>query len=206
MEAGARTDSPRPRPLRFVARFAGHVALLAVWTLVGIMAIATWAPHMSRFKTDIIVGQSMEPTIPLYSVIVVEPVDPASIRVGDVITFQQPDEPDRRVTHRVQKIEHGKGGVLQFVTKGDNNEVRDPWRVTYEQQGYRVRTHVPHVGWIMIQAQTRLARLALVVVPVLLLLGQFLKWVWRDEDEDEDELAAPLEDDAWLYGEEQSVA
>jgi signal peptidase len=166
------------------------VLVLACWTLVIVTGALTWGPHLTRYKTDIIIGQSMEPTIPLYSVIVVEPIDPADIRRGDVITYQQPDIPDRKVTHRVQAIERGEDGTPTFITKGDNNEVRDPYEVTYAETGYRVRTHVPHVGWLMIHAQTPWARVLLVVVPVLLLLVQFLRWVWRDEPtDDEDDLA-----------------
>ncbi|MCW2926529.1 MAG: sipW 2 [Thermoleophilia bacterium] len=169
-----------------LGRFAGHVALLACWVLVAVMAVLTWGPHATRYKTDIIVGQSMEPTIPLYSVIVVEPTDPARIAVGDVITFQQPDSPERKVTHRVVRIGHRGDGALAFSTKGDNNDVRDPWRVTYADTGYVVRAHAPHVGWLMIQAQTRWARILLIALPVLLLLVSFLRWVWRDEELDED--------------------
>jgi hypothetical protein len=87
----------------------------------------------------------------------------------------------------VVEIDHLTGGKLGFRTKGDNNDVRDPWTVTYESTGYRVRTHVARVGWLMIQAQTRMARLLLVVLPVLLLLVQFLRWVWRDEETDEEQ-------------------
>ena len=181
--AGARTsDRPRPRPLRFAARLAGHALLVACWVLIALMAAITWGPHLTRYKTDIIVGQSMEPTIPLYSAIIVEPVKPRTLGVGDVITFQQPDSPERKITHRITKVERRGDGEIAFVTKGDNNEVRDPWRVTYADTGYRVRGHVPHVGWVMIQAQTQWARILLVVLPVLVLLVTFLRAIWRDEE------------------------
>lgn len=197
---GARAPRPGLRPLRAASRFAGHVLLVACWLLVATMGVLTWAPHATKFRTDVIVGQSMEPTIPLYSVIVVEPVAPEAIRVGDVITFQQPDLPDRKVTHRVARIEHPEG-KLAFVTKGDNNEARDPWRVSYEGTAWRVREHVPHVGWIMLQAQTRWARVLLVVLPVLLLFGSFMRWLWREEpDEEADadaQLEMPWDPDAW---------
>ncbi len=149
------------------------------------MGALMWGPHVTRYKTDIIVGQSMEPTIPLYSVIVVEPVDPASIRRGDVITYEQPDTPGRKVTHRVAEVTHEAGGRPVFHTKGDNNDARDPYRVRYDETGYRVRTHVPHLGWFMLQAQTRVARLLLVALPVLVVLAMFLRWLWRSEDGDE---------------------
>ncbi len=202
--AGAQaSDRLRPRPLRASARFAGHVLVLACWTLVIVMGLITWGPHATRFKTDIIIGQSMEPTIPLYSVIIVEPVDPHALRPGDVISYQQPGMTDRKVTHRVQSIKRGTDGTPTFITKGDNNDVRDPYEVTYAETGYRVKTHVPHVGWLMIKAQTRWARVLLVVIPVIVLLVQFLRWIWRDErdgtelDGDEAEYRFDADDDWW---------
>jgi signal peptidase len=137
----------------------------------------------------------MEPTIPLYSVIAVEPVAPEALRVGDVITFEQPEVPTRKVTHRVVKVEVRNGNPT-FLTKGDNNTTEDPWTVTYADTGYRVRAHVPHIGWLILQSQTRWARVLLVVLPVLLLLVQFLRWVWRSDDDDGDEDTIDLEADA----------
>jgi len=201
--AGTGSARPRFRPLRAAARFTGHVALVACWLLVAVMAALTWGPHLTKYKTDVIVGQSMEPTIPLYSVTIVEDVQPDRLRVGDVIVFEQPEVPGRKVTHRIERIERLKDEALSFVTKGDNNEVRDPWRVTYAGTGYRVREHVPHVGWLMIKAQTRIARVALVVLPVLLLLSQFMRWLWKgDADEaeqDADEDTAGVHWDDWEY-------
>lgn len=194
---GARaSDRPRLRPQRATGRFVGHVVLVACWMLVVLMGVLTWGPHATRYRTDVIVGRSMEPAIPLHSVIVVEPVDPADIRRGDVISYQQPDEPDRKVTHRVMAVT-GDARTPAFVTKGDGNDVRDPYEVTYADAGYRVRTHVPHVGWLMIHAQTRWARVLLVALPVLLLLAQFLRWVWRDAEETVDD-----DDSPWSFDED----
>lgn len=194
----------RRRPLAAVTRFGGHVALVAVWVLVVVLGLVMWGPRFTPLRTDVIIGQSMEPTIPLYSVIVVEPVPVEQLRSGDIITFEQPEVGDRKVTHRIERVERRKDGRLAFVTKGDNNEARDPWRVTYEGSGYRVRTHVPHVGWLILQAQTPVARIGLVVLPALVLLVAALRWVWgswgtgtasRTEDDDgEDELDSSWDD------------
>jgi signal peptidase len=106
------------------------------------------------------------------------------LTVGDVITFEQPDVPGRKVTHRITKVERGEDGQRAFVTKGDNNDVRDPWRVAYIDEGYRVVAHVERVGWVMLHAQSRWARVLLVVLPIVVLLGQFLRWIWRSDDDE----------------------
>lgn len=170
-------------PKRGPVQFLGHAAFIACWTVVVVMALVTWLPHVTPFKTDIIVGSSMEPNIPLYSVIAVEPVKPADLRVGDVITFEEPDMPGRKVTHRIKRIEQGKDqGTLSITTKGDNNDVQDPWRVTYADEAWRVRAHLPHVGWLLIQAQSKLARILLVGLPIILITGGFLRSVWKEPD------------------------
>ncbi|MCB0880056.1 MAG: hypothetical protein KDC46_13880, partial [Thermoleophilia bacterium] len=73
-------------------------------------------------------------------------------------------------------------------TKGDNNDTADPWTVVYADGGWREVTHVPHIGWIMAKAQTRSARVLLVALPILLILIQVLRWIWRSEDDDQLEL------------------
>lgn len=180
VEAPAPSGAGVPAGLRRALGWVRHVLYLAAWMLIALMCAVSWAPHLTRFKTDVIIGPSMTPTIPLWSVIVVEPVDPSAIRAGDVITFQRPDEPSMKVTHRVARVvttDHGPA----FITKGDHNPVRDPWRVDYVDSGYRVVAHVPWVGWVLTQAQGRLARVFLVAVPVLVLLMQFLLWLWRPQ-------------------------
>lgn len=164
-------------------RWFGHVGFLLAWLLILLMGVIMWGPHLTKYKTDIIIGQSMEPTIPLYSVIVVEPVAPTDISRGDVITFEQPDVPGRKVTHRVAEITRSRTGAPVFHTKGDNNPTRDPYEVSFKDTGWRVRHHVPHIGWLMLQSQTRVARLLIVALPVLIVLSMFLRWLWRSEDD-----------------------
>ncbi len=183
-------DEPRRLPLPF--RWAKNFLYSATWIFIVLMAAIVWVPHVTKYKTDVVIGKSMEPTIPLYSVIVVEPVAPEQIRVGDVISFQQPDRPSRKVTHRVVKIER-KHGRPVFRTKGDANRTRDPYAVQYRKIGYRVTSHIPGVGWVLLHTQQRSWRFVLVIIPVLVLLFQFLAWIWRSDsgsnaDELDDEL------------------
>ncbi|MBQ3934869.1 MAG: signal peptidase I [Clostridia bacterium] len=67
---------------------------------------------------------SMEPSIPEKSYILVEPVSAENVSVGDVITFHS-DDPVLQGglnTHRVIEI---VGDHAEFVMKGDHNAVKD---------------------------------------------------------------------------------
>lgn len=176
----SRAGRRRVAALRGTGRVVRLAALLACWSIIVLLAAITWGPRVTDLRTDIIIGSSMEPTIPLWSVIVVEPLPVEQIRRGDVITFEQPGATGRKVTHRVTRVERaGAGAPPQFQTKGDNNDSVDPWRVSYVDDAWRVRTHIPYVGRALAMAQTRGARVALIAVPVLVLLALTLRWIWQ---------------------------
>lgn len=66
---------------------------------------------------------SMEPTLPVGSIILVKSVkDTANIEEGEIVTFY--DINGRRVTHRVQSRVMLDGEIV-YITKGDNNNVED---------------------------------------------------------------------------------
>src|ERR687886_2359087 len=76
-----------------------------------------------------VVSGSMQPALPLGSLVVVVPRDADAVRVGDVITFSPPRE-SRTVTHRVVEVQ-GSGGDLRVHTRGDANAVADPWTLNF---------------------------------------------------------------------------
>lgn len=61
-------------------------------------------------------GTSMGPFIKHGDIIEIEPIEPASVRVGDVIFFSRPG--GHAVVHRVIKKDKGENGIT-FLTKGD---------------------------------------------------------------------------------------
>lgn len=77
-------------------------------------------------------GDSMEPNYHSGSLVIERTVEPESLKVGDVISFYAPWA-DAYVMHRIASIRSG-GGELWFRTKGDNNPVRDPEEVTFQDR------------------------------------------------------------------------
>jgi signal peptidase I len=66
-----------------------------------------------RFRAP---GRSMYPTIRENEVIIVEPVEPRHVKVGDIILFRSEESV---VAHRVMRIERGKGDTLSFILRED---------------------------------------------------------------------------------------
>jgi len=83
--------------------------------------------QMSPWGTGffVIVSGSMEPEIPVGSVILVNAVPAESIVVGDIIAYLSPNK-EAVVTHRVVRIVNDFGNSPLFITRGDANNADDP--------------------------------------------------------------------------------
>lgn len=90
-----------------------------------------------------VVSGSMEPEIPVGSVICVEPVPPETIAEEEVIAFHSGSSV---IAHRVVKNRVGEG---EFITKGDANEENDVSPVKYAELVGRVSWHCPMVGGLL---------------------------------------------------------
>ena len=89
-----------------------------------------------------IVSESMEPTLYKDDVVFVKKCDISELKKGDIITFEQDN---RVISHRIINITKEKS-VVKFETKGDNNEIVDPDKVTEEQVYGKVLYKVGKIG------------------------------------------------------------
>lgn len=112
---------------------------------------------------------SMAPTYAVGSLLVVEEVDPADVRAGTPLVFQDPGEPARLVTHRVVQVVSGSPPA--FITKGDANATRDSLPVAPELVRGRVLWSVTHLGNVLDWLQWPRS-LVLIIVPAVLLAVQ----------------------------------
>lgn len=124
---------------------AGAAARLAVGLLAGVvvsLAVALVAvPALIGADTYVVSSGSMEPGLPVGSVIVVRTIDVDDVQRGDVVTFRLPT--GDVTTHRVVEIDQ-RG----LSTKGDANDDIDPWVVTEDALLGEVRYTVPFVGYL----------------------------------------------------------
>lgn len=115
-----RTTTARGRPIPFVG-IVFSMVLLGVILFFGL-----------GFRFGFTQGDSMEPNYHSGSLVIKRVVEPESLKIGDVITFYAPWA-DAYVMHRIASI-RSSGGELWFRTKGDNNPVRDPEEVTFQDR------------------------------------------------------------------------
>lgn len=117
---------------------------MAVILLTLAVALLLAAPGLLGWKQMSVLTGSMEPEIPVGSMVYVEPVEPESLAEGDVVTFVQAD--GDTVTHRVVKNRTVEGTL---VTKGDANEEEDMDPVPYERVVGKVGLTLPNAGEVL---------------------------------------------------------
>ena len=91
------------------------------------------------------ISGSMEPAIPVESVVYVKNIAPADIQKKDVIAFHSVLGEEAIITHRVVSNNRVAG---EIVTKGDANAKEDMEPVSYENVLGKVVLTVPVLGKI----------------------------------------------------------
>lgn len=164
------------RSLRTMARVTTALVAGAVVTLV----VGYAALLVAGFRPVAVYSGSMRPTLGVGSLAVDRVVSASSVRVGDVITFNDPYVKGRLVTHRVAQIVPTKHG-LAYRTKGDANQARDPWAIRLNDRVGHVAFDVPLAGYLLYYAHTREIRALLLIVFAIVVLVGALRWIWRSE-------------------------
>jgi signal peptidase len=188
-EAGPEGTAPRSGAYR-----AGRRALmLACWSVLGfalVIVLAVTLPSAFGLRDLTVLSGSMEPTISTGDVVVERQISPLDARLGDVVSFKDPEDASVLITHRVQSmVVHD--GVVSFVTKGDANTGVERWKVSADGTIGKVEYHVWRLGYLLSWIRGPLGRVVLVVVPALVLGAYELVRIWRPRPR-----AAPGESDA----------
>lgn len=165
-------------PGRAVIRRAGRFASGAALAVAAAVALVVLAPALAGMQRYAIVSGSMGGTYDQGSLVLAEVVPVSDLRVGDVITYRPPPGagPEHLVTHRIVSI--GPDGV--FRTKGDANEVADPWTFRLDQPTQaRVRFGIPWAGHALAALGRRDVRMVVIALPALLIAAFSLARLWR---------------------------
>ena len=121
------------------------IALIVV-VLFGVV-LGRLVPLTGR-TTLIIGGGSMEPSIRMGTAVIVEPVAPSAIRVGDVVSLRTGPDLQAIFTHRVTRIVE-RDGIPWVETKGDANATADPSITSSAHVIGRVSATIPYAGFVL---------------------------------------------------------
>jgi signal peptidase I len=171
-----------------VRRVLDAVLIALILVVVFGVILAKVVPVTGR-QTIIVGGKSMEPAIGIGAAIIVAPVAPADLHVGDVVSLRA-GEDGALFTHRIVEVVDQPDG--RWVrTKGDANPSPDPTLVYASSIEGRVQLAIPLAGYLI----------ALLSIPtgVLFLIGlaaTLLAAVWLLESLELDSIDRSRSDDA----------
>ena len=141
----AMAEKPKEKGLGY---YLGLMLSIVLLVFVAFMAaILIVIPKVGGGIPLTVLTQSMEPGLPPGTLIVVGPVKPAEIEIGDVITYQIRSGEPAVITHRVIGFSTDAKGEKTFILQGDNNDAADD-PVIDEQIQARLWYAVPYLGWV----------------------------------------------------------
>lgn len=151
-----------PAAGRWLGQFG---AFSIMWLLLAALAPIAWG-----WEPRAIISGSMEPRIHTGDVVVIAPGLPKDLKKGQVMSFTDPNNPGRVLTHRL--VQRHKDGTWQ--TKGDANPTPDSAPIKTSAIVGKPRILVPWVGyfayWVSI-GKPAYAALAAVGVTLAFLLA-----------------------------------
>ncbi len=153
------------------------VAALGGAMLLGSAVLLAFGPRAFGYSSFVVYGGSMEPAIPVGSVVVAQPVSVESLRQGDVVAYRLAGSKAPPVLHRIVNMTDAKG-VRTFSLKGDANETADPKDAVLEGVGSKVLYAVPYLGYFADFVQGRLGRALVVWLPALAVAALALWEIW----------------------------
>lgn len=148
------------------------VAALLIFNVVSALRKQE-TPTLFGYGAAVVLTPSMEDTIMTGDLIFIHKIDPDSLEVGDIITFNQPGaEVPVTITHRIVNIQE-VGGIRYFTTKGDNNNVSADWETGFPESEI-VGVYVgrsPAFGWVYSRIYSLLEQTGIAIVyPFIILI------------------------------------
>ncbi len=147
----------KTNPLAAITGILGTLIII----LVILALLPVTIPKVLGYQTYEVVSGSMEPELPVGSLVLVKPADPHNIAVDDIIAFASDKDGGAVVTHRVIEIDNENA---EFTTKGDANELQDMNPVPFDNLIGRVEKHFPVMGSIMAGLTTGMGKIYLLMI------------------------------------------
>ena len=141
MSKAAHTKTPKEKHAgsRAAAALLKTLGAIVLFVIIAV-SLALVIPRLFGFSTFCVVSGSMEPRIPMGSLIVVRPAEPEEIDEGEIIAFTSYGN---AIVHRVVE---NRREERSFKTKGDANNTEDINAVPYDEVLGTLAFHIPQVG------------------------------------------------------------
>ena len=158
-----------------ICNFLSTIVLVVLLAAAAVILV----PMLLGYKEMAVLSGSMEPTIPVGSLVYVKPVEASMLEAGDVCTYYLSDG-ETFVTHRVMSIDPD---AQTLVTQGDANEDPDG-DIQFSQVYGRADFPLPYLGIAIQNIRTPVGIMSICGVVMLVILLNFIPAI-IDAAEDE---------------------
>ena len=166
-----------------------------ILVIVVILALLLAGARLVGLQVYTVLSGSMEPTYHVGSIIYVKEVDPATLKVGDPISFLISEK--TVATHRIIEVlpDESDPNVIRFRTKGDNNDIEDTNPVHCNNVLGKVVGTIPLLGYVSNFVQNppgtyiALAAMAILILAVFVpdIIGNARKLQAEEEEKQKQE-------------------
>lgn len=173
LRSGARVLGVGRPTLRFLTQVVAWMVILGLLAMITVIVVI---PRIVSAAPYTILTGSMRPTLPPGTLVVARPVDPTSIGIGTVITYQIESGKPEVVTHRVVAISWDRSGNPVWRTQGDANGAVDEGWIRPVQVKGALWYSVPYLGRANLLLGNGQRRVLSYLVAGLLLLYAVNTW------------------------------
>ena len=135
----------------------------------------------------------MDPIIKPGSIAVVAPKETDGLKIGDIVAFKSPEDPDLTIIHTIHSIK--SQDPLIFETKGDKNNAPDQWEVPAESIVGIHKCTMPYFGYVADYITKPKGFMLAVILPaVLFIIAQLINIKKGIDQEVERRISSKLEE------------
>ena len=173
----------KPRKLKFilgVLSYAIFIWLLLIGVTLLIYVVDIKVKQMRgdytppKYNAYVVLTGSMLPEIKVEDVVITKKTEPEKLNEGDIITFASSDERyyGTIITHRIiKKYYDSTTKKYTYVSKGDNNNVRDNALVEQDNIYGKVILRIPKLGYLQVFLASKGGWILVILLPCLAVIS-----------------------------------
>ena len=117
-------------------------------------------PCFFGIKTFVIVSGSMQPNLMIGDIVIVKNCDKNDINVGDIISYRSGQSV---ITHRIVEFIESDGQT-GYITKGDNNNVKDNVVVKFEDIEGKYIGKISKLGNVVLFLKNKIVIISIILI------------------------------------------
>ena len=173
MKYDVESINKRKNKTKTIKKIVEIIAIILIYNIILIIVSSINGKNFNilGYKAYIVTTDSMQPSINAGDIVIVKNGKKDKIGQGDVITFNQNDEV---ITHRVIKNITEENNV-EYITKGDNNNTEDTFKVKYDDVIGKMVITIPYLGKIISILDNKIIILILLLVILIIIFRKIEK-------------------------------